>query len=457
MKKTEQPLPPDFVSRIRGQFPNEHESFLASLSSASRTSVLLHPVKHHHCFEEEQRIPWCGRGRILSERPSFTLDPFFHAGAYYPQESSSMFTGHVIRQIMGQFRTPEVLDLCAAPGGKSLLILKELPQGGRLIANEPVSERNLILRQTLTKWGVPSYLITQNTIEDFVRSGKQFDIVLVDAPCSGEGMFRKDPAARGEWSLSNVAMCARRQADMLSEVHKIIRPGGYLIYSTCTFASVENIDQSDRLVESGYFASVSVNLPDAIPARVIEGNSSTGYAFLPHQAPGEGFFISLLQHIGTGHSERHSQKKSAPVWRTHQLPGAWLEGQNTDSHSVIHAKSEACHLTPFAPEELHELAGTLRITEAGQPIGTHQKLKVFIPDHGLAMISSGPSHAGVLEVDHDTALRYLSGQALDGNPNDDSGWLIVTYHGAGLGWVKQLPNRANNYYPDYLRIRMKLT
>lgn len=457
MKRTDHPLPPDFISRIRGQFPTDHESFLASLSSASRTSVLLHPVKHHQCFQSAQRIEWCDNGRILTERPSFTLDPFFHAGAYYPQESSSMFTGLVLRQLIGQFDAPEVLDLCAAPGGKSLLILNELSRGGRLIANEPVSDRNLILRQTLTKWGVPSYLITQNTIEDFVTSGKQFDVVLVDAPCSGEGMFRKDPAARAEWSMSNVAMCARRQTDLLNDARRILRPGGYLIYSTCTFAPEENIDQVDRLADSGYFTSVNVNLLQDLPVRVIHGRSSTGYAFLPHEAPGEGFFISLLQHIGEGHSERLSQKKSATAWRMHPIPEEWLDTSNPQLHTVIHAKSEACHLTPFSPDELHELATTLRITEAGQSIGTYQKQKVFIPNHGLAMMSAGPTDTPLLELDHQTALRYLSGQALQTNPNIHSGWVIVTFQNARLGWIKQLPNRANNYYPDYLRIRKKLT
>jgi 16S rRNA C967 or C1407 C5-methylase (RsmB/RsmF family)/NOL1/NOP2/fmu family ribosome biogenesis protein len=456
MKRTDHPLPPDFISRIRGQFPTEHELFLASLSSVARTSVLLHPVKHHHCFRSAQRIEWSDSARILTERPSFTLDPFFHAGAYYPQESSSMFTGHVLRQLIAHLKAPEVLDLCAAPGGKSLLILYELLRGGRLIANEPVPDRNLILRQTLTKWGVPSYLITQNTIEDFVKSGKQFDVVLVDAPCSGEGMFRKDPAARGEWSMSNVAMCARRQTDLLSHVRKILRPGGYLIYSTCTYAPAENIDQVDRLADSGYFNSVNVNLPHDIPVRVIHGKSSTGYSFLPHEAPGEGFFISLLQHTGVRDSERLSQKKSAIVWRKHPIPEEWLDTSNPQLHTVIHHKNEACHLTPFSTDELHELATALRITEAGQPIGTHQKLKVFIPDHGLAMLSAVSSKAPLLEIDHQTALRYLSGQALQENPNNHSGWMIVTFQNARLGWIKQLPNRANNYYPDYLRIRKNL-
>jgi len=233
-------IPEKFQNRIKIQFGNDSEQFLTSLENSPVISVRKNPKKITDLWIDNEKVPWCNEGYYLSQKPIFTLDPLFHAGCYYPQEASSMVVDWILRQIISIPDNPIVLDLCAAPGGKSTLLASWMDGKGLLVANEIIRNRSLILLENMVKWGYPNCVVTQNSPSDFSPLRHFFDIILVDAPCSGEGMFRKEKKAAEEWSESNAAMCAVRQRKILDEIWGSLKPGGILIYSTCTFNPSKN-------------------------------------------------------------------------------------------------------------------------------------------------------------------------------------------------------------------------
>jgi 16S rRNA C967 or C1407 C5-methylase (RsmB/RsmF family) len=232
-------LPAEFVARIVEQFPLGHEELIQSLDEKPSTSIRLNTKKEFN-WTPSVRVQWAQHGYILKERPIFTLDPYFNAGAYYVQESSSMFVDHVLSELRSKIELNSVLDLCASPGGKSTIILDHLNENQYLVANELIPNRNHTLRENLTKWGKPNFLVSQNKVEDFRKLKNHFDLILVDAPCSGEGLFRKDDNARKEWKVGNLKICSERQLHILTNIWSSLAEGGYLIYSTCTFNPDEN-------------------------------------------------------------------------------------------------------------------------------------------------------------------------------------------------------------------------
>ena len=232
-------LPDSFIEQMRGGFSEEElQEFVDAIGSTPITSIRINGDKMPETaldeFNLQNPVLWASNAYYLNERPSFTLDPLFHAGCYYVQEASSMFVEQAVKQC--NFTEPiTALDLCAAPGGKSTHLCSLLPKGSLLVANEIHRGRAQILAENLTKWGKPEVIVTSNTPQQIGESGLQFNLILVDAPCSGEGMFRKDDTAITEWSLENVEMCANRQKEILQSVWQALKPGGYIIYSTCTY------------------------------------------------------------------------------------------------------------------------------------------------------------------------------------------------------------------------------
>jgi len=449
------PLPVAFMSRIRSQFPDEAEALLTALDSAPSTSVQLHPLKYRDSLKGLHAIHWCERSGILPERPVFTLDPHFHAGAYYPQESSSLFIDWILSQITDRGTSIHALDLCAAPGGKSLLLLNALGPNGRLISNEIHLTRNNVLQENLTRWGIPKFMVTRNEASDFGRSGIQFDLVLVDAPCSGEGMFRKDKAARSEWSEDNVQHCAIRQKSILEDILPCVKPGGYLIYSTCTFAYPENEGSCLFIKEHSDFESVAIDIPSSFQIETVSGEGFTGYRFLPHHAPGEGFFVAVFQRKDSEPSRVKPGRKKNTHWQPMKLDTDsrfknWLSEDvqlSINPHKEMSASS-------FSAEELNLLASHFYITSSGISIGQLIR-EEFIPWHGLAMITEPPSSFPSIDLTKEQALEYLSGGTVGMPLTELSGWSLVRFEGSAIGWVKSIPGRINNYYPKGLRIRMK--
>ncbi len=246
-------LPEEFLRRV----PPE---LAAALDGTPPVSVRFNPFKVSDRPEGLRQVPWCRYGYYLDERPQFSLDPAWHAGAYYVQEASSMFVGELAGDIGGL----RVLDLCAAPGGKTTLLSTLTGLDGLVVANEPIRARAQVLADNVARWGLGNVVVTNNDPSHFAGFRDWFDVVLVDAPCSGEGMFRRNPESRGEWSEANVVLCARRQRRILGDILAVLKPGGRLIYSTCTFNRAENEENVEWLIDELGGEAVDVQSPAGV-------------------------------------------------------------------------------------------------------------------------------------------------------------------------------------------------
>lgn len=437
-------LPQAFAERIHRQFPEEAEDLIAALDQPARTSIHLHPRKSGEVHYAGESVAWFSRGRILYERPVFTLDPAFHAGAYYPQESSSMFLSHVLHQFYGAARPARVLDLCAAPGGKSILISSFLGEEGVLISNEIVRNRNAILRENLDKWPAENTLVTCSEASAFGELGAYFDCIVIDAPCSGEGMFRKDPDARNEWKADSPAHCAARQQQILQDVLPALKEGGLLIYSTCTFAPDENEEVMKHLASGDAFDMVEIDVKQEWKLH----KNPFGWNFLPHRVNGEGFFISAWkkkEESRRSHLEGKPVFSSLPKKQTSKVK-EWYEG-----NASLVVQQDDIYASPLSAEELNALATHLYITRPGVELGRLVR-EELIPAQALALSFHLSSTQRRIEVSKEDALSYLRGHAI--LVQADPGWVLLTYQSLALGWVKVLAGRVNNYYPKHWRIRM---
>jgi len=404
-------LPETFISYTSSLFGQQRwQRYLQSLHEPAPVSIRLNPWKcpAEPVFERMTAVPWCRQGYWLKQRPNFTLDPLFHAGVYYVQEAGSLFLDHVLRQSLS---SPVLaLDLCAAPGGKSTLMRAALPEGSMLVANEPDRRRANILLENMLKQGHPDVLVTHNTAADFNKTGWMFDVILTDVPCSGEGLFRRDEETVQEWSLQNVHFCQNRQRQILQDIWPCLRPGGLLIYSTCTFNTHEN-EENVRFIAEDLGADI---LPvSADPAWQITGSLLANweqpvYRFIPGTTPGEGFFIALLR-----------KKGDSSVPRI--LPGA--ARRYAQSHRLIHLLSD------------------------GIPV-YEQKGKDQIPSvaHALSLNALPASYPRV-ELTLSQAQRYLHRESFALPPQTPKGFVAVTYKNYPLGFMKNLGERANNLYP----------
>lgn len=390
-------LPDDFCNQMRSQFSEaEYTEFMNSMNEACPVSIRLNPLKQEQtdCKIQGEPIPWCKDGIYLSERPSFTMDPLFHAGAYYVQEASSMFISYLCNWIKqhGEWDMPiNALDLCAAPGGKSTLLYSELPDHSLLIANEIMPKRAQILKENMHKWtmGVTKDInvyVTNNKSEDFKKAGKDlFDFILCDAPCSGEGMFRKDSKAIEDWSLSNVNMCQERQRDIVTAIWPTLKDGGYMIYSTCTYNYKEDEDNVKWISEELGADIIDLDVPKEWGI-----SESPFFHFYPHKTKGEGFFCALLRKHG---DYSHTRNKA-------------IDKAISKNLKVLNIENK------------------------------------FEPPY--------------VDVDSNTALRYLHGEALTLPAETPRGLITITYQGLPLGQVKNIGNRANNLYPKEWRIRKQI-
>ncbi len=483
-------LPKPFIDDIRPLLSTEEwDNFMQALTeSDASTSIRIKGADTDSIVKNQAStiVPWCKEGRYLSERPQFTLDPLLHAGAYYVQEASSMFVCHVIRSFLStvncQLSTPpsplRVLDLCAAPGGKSTAALQALPQGSHLVSNEIDRKRARILAENIQKWGNPNVTVTANAPADFTPLGPIFDIIITDVPCSGEGMFRKDPGAIAEWSPSKVKECVALQKQIVTDIWPCLKPGGLLIYSTCTFNTHEDEEMLQYIVDNlgGEILTIPTqpewHIHPAITSTATPSiKADSACRFMPHFTQGEGLFMAALRkgnngEIGKGDIDR-KQFSNAPIRDKKNNKGhkgekndnaiirgnshPWLEGNyafDTTADGMIRA-------IPESHKPLHDMlvARKLYLLVSGVDLGT-QKGKDLCPAHALALNSALNKNAfPQAELDLDTALNYLRREAIllpEGTP---TGYVLVTYQGHPLGFVKNIGNRSNNLYPTEWRIR----
>ena len=300
-------LPEDFVRETRLLMGEARFSgYLEAFNEEAPVSIRLNPKLYPGARPQPQKPPtgawpqyqvsWCPEGFYLEGRPQFTFDPLFHAGCYYVQEAASMFVCHILREL--SILSPlNVLDMCAAPGGKSTAMLSVLPEGSMLVSNEPIPTRAQILLENITKWGAKDCIVTNNYPRDFKKAKAKFDLILCDVPCSGEGMFRKDPATISEWSLQNVEKCWRLQREIVADAWECLNPGGILIYSTCTFNTKEN-EENVRWIMDTYDAEV-IDIPTDpswhITGSLLEGFDAPVYRFIPGITRSEGLFVCALR------------------------------------------------------------------------------------------------------------------------------------------------------------------
>ena len=307
-------LPQDLLNSLKAVPGFDEGAFKAVHGSAERiTSVRLNPLKNitEKYFPGAEKIPWSSNGYYLPERPSFTLDPLFHAGAYYVQEASSMFLEEALKQTVDLSKPLRVLDLCASPGGKSTLIQSVMTAESLLVSNEVIKTRVNTLSENIMKWGAQNVIVTNNDAKDFQRLPGFFDVVVVDAPCSGSGLFRKDNEAIAEWSLNSVALCSARQQRILHDVLPALKENGILIYSTCSYSENENEEVADMLSEEEGLESLrlSINDQNGITETVSENHRCYGYRFYPDKIKGEGFFIAAFKKENGDHFTGGEKKR----------------------------------------------------------------------------------------------------------------------------------------------------
>lgn len=442
-------LPVDFVTYNKPLLGEQWNSFVETLGEESPTSIRINNSKISSGKLSNQ-VPWCNNGFYLDKRPQFTFDPLFHAGGYYVQEASSMF----IAQVLKQYASPsmKVLDLCAAPGGKSTLITDFLDVDSLLVSNEVIRSRANILSENITKWGNPNTIVTNNDPSKIGKLKGFFDIVLVDAPCSGEGMFRKDQGAVAEWSLENVKLCKERQQRILADIWPSLKSDGVLIYSTCTYNLEEN-EQNVRWICDELDAEVlSVDIPKewGITSSFVE--DVTAYRFFPHKTSGEGFFCAVLRKKG---DEYNSPKKIKDKDNRSKIN---LEMQyknlilNPDRFTFYSRNDRWFAFPSHLYSHLQTIKSELNIVSEGICLGEF-KGKDFVPDQSLALSNYLNKDAFVtLEVDWKTAISYLRKEALVFT-DLPKGYILLTFRGIPLGFVKNIGNRANNLYPQEWRIR----
>ena len=442
-------LPIDFQRMMTEHLgKEEYERLAEALALPAPTSIRINPQKNAQPSSfhfQLSPVPWCREGFFLEERPSFTFDPLFHAGCYYVQEASSMFLAHVLKEYVNGPVT--ALDLCAAPGGKSTLALSELPEGSVLIANEVVRQRANILAENIIKWGNPNCIVTNNYAEDFGAFSDVFDLIICDAPCSGEGMFRKDPASIGEWSLSNVDTCWRRQRDIVQDIWHTLKEDGLFIYSTCTYNPLEDEENVAWIAKTLGAEVLSCHpLPEW-------GLTEKNTHFYPHRVKGEGFFISVLRKTASQDGVKMGKKHKADK-KPSKVP-AELKGWLRDSSAfTLYEDKDSFWAFPTPHLNLlKQVQHTLKVLHAGIEMAT-SKGKSLQPCHSLAMSNHLNTEAfPMVEVDEPQAIAYLRTEALQLPDDTPRGYVLITHQGHPLGFAKNIGNRANNLYPQEWRIR----
>ena len=384
----------EYTRQLMGE--ERFERYLQSFEEDAPVSIRLNPRKSGEWkVESGERIDWCRNGYYLKQRPNFTFDPLFHAGCYYVQEAASMFLDEVLRQKLSIVNCQLSIDFCAAPGGKSTLLRSALPEDCVLYSNEPVRNRASILLENVTKWGYPNHIVTNAYPRDYRKAKMKFDLILCDVPCSGEGMFRKDPATIGEWSPQNVEKCWQLQRDIISDAWTCLNDGGLLIYSTCTFNTKEN-EENIRWILSEFDDAEVLPIETKpewnITGSLLEGFTEPVYRFIPGISQSEGFFLCALRKANHRGDCPRCEKRSG------------LQGD--------------------CPRDLHPLkAETIE--------GNLPQADLSYPD----------------------AMKFLRGEALVLPADTPRGIVEVCFMGHALGQVKNIGSRANNLYPKPWRIK----
>jgi 16S rRNA C967 or C1407 C5-methylase (RsmB/RsmF family)/NOL1/NOP2/fmu family ribosome biogenesis protein len=466
-------LPEEFLRSLEGITGFERQSFLQVHQSGEQvTSIRLNARKifdreseignpesgivdagksfsEVSSFPLQEKIPWTDLGYYLAKRPSFTFDPLFHAGCYYVQEASSMFLEQALKQTVDLSQPLKVLDLCASPGGKSTHIASLVSDESLLVSNEVIKSRASVLRQNMMKWGQANVIVTNNDPKHFRSLESFFDVIVVDAPCSGSGLFRREPEAINEWSIENVEMCSARQQRILEDIIPSLKEGGILIYATCSYSKEEDEVVMDRIAGENGMENITLKIEENW--KIVETHStktnSIGYRFYPDKLKGEGFFISCFRKTEANTAPKYPRTKTEILnAKERAIVAPWVR---TEELALMKQENFVFALPANLADDFSILKKQLYIQLAGINAGELMRDK-FIPGHGLAMSMVQSDKILNTELDYDQAIKYLQRNEI--RPVDKTGWQLVCYKRFPLGWINGLSNRVNNYYPKELRI-----
>lgn len=453
-------LPAKFVERVLSDLGEaEGRRLCDALDGESPVAVRLNPAKWAEGLPERLNvagpIPWSDQGRYLAVRPPFTLDSDFHAGTYYVQEPASQFVGHLLRNM--ELQGARILDLCAAPGGKTTLYATLAGEDGLVVANEIDRRRAQVLADNVRKWGAGNVVVT--TCEPRLIGDWEgwFDVVTVDAPCSGEGMFRKDAEAREEWSEGNVKQCAARQDEILREAWRALKPGGTLLYSTCTFNRDEDEGALERMLawtDEQIEEADEVAVEDAWGIVCGRVGPFRTYRFYPHRACGEGFFAAVVRKPTDTRGRSRMPKGRRAVFAAADRAavaelGRWVHEPGQMYFGLVADTYYGYRKSQF--ESVKALAEALPVIYSGVAMGQLFKGRLR-PDPALAFFA-GLNRGAVpsVELNEEQVLRFLRKQEIDAESFEE-GINLVCARGHALGFVKRIGARVNNMYPNSLRI-----
>lgn len=446
-------FPEKFIQRVKNQTNVDAGSLIAALQEPSHVSIRLNTKKWNKEPSGSDRVEWCKNGYYLPERPSFTLDPLFHSGCYYPQEASSMFLLEALSQCVPDRNNLKVLDLCGAPGGKTLLISDFIGEDSLLVSNEVIRQRSAVLAETVTKWGNGNTVVSQNDPASFSRLAGCFDVIVADAPCSGEGMFRTKIATE-EWSVENTILCAERQRRILMDVWPALKENGLLIYSTCTFNPAENEENISWLAGKNGAESIKLDVSAFKGITEISFNGMYCYYFFPGKIKGDGFFITVIRKKEAQENNNTRARKGKDMRPSKEESRKASEWSGFNPDRLIKWRDEVlalhCSMDDYLP-----LFQELNIVKPGTILFS-VKNNDYLPSHELAVSQfinneSFPQR----ELELSESLAYLRRDSFNISTKG-TGWKILKYKDVNLGFVKEIGSRFNNYFPLEWRIRMNI-
>ena len=438
---------------------DEAMALCEALATEPTTSVRLNPLKMTTSKWESRKVEWSRWGYLLDTRPSFTLDADFHAGAYYVQEASSQFAGYIMSQALGGEQECEgkyILDMCAAPGGKSTHYATLVGERGLVVANEINRSRAAVLADNARKWGLGNMVVSCNDSSRFRQVEEWFDAVAVDAPCSGEGMFRKLDEAQEQWSEANVAMCAERQWEIFQNAFEALKPGGVMLYSTCTFNRSEDENILERAMElygESFEAVDEISVGENWGVVVGQVGAFRTYRFFPHKLSGEGMFMAVARKAGTSSKRRQLKSRrqiiAAVDKRSAEELGRWVREPEGMKFFAAGDMLYGCRKEHYG--DIEALSGVLSVIYSGVAMGQIFKNKLK-PDGALALyVGLNRDALECREVGEEDVLKFLRKQDISAE-NFAEGINLVLHNGQALGFVKRIGARVNNMYPNSLRI-----
>ena len=449
-------LPVAFTERMRKQLgAEEAERLFAALDGVSPVAVRLNPAKcgDEGVWNDGEAIAWSRNGRKLKERPSFTLDTAFHAGAYYVQEAASQFIDYILAS--EDLQGKRVLDMCSAPGGKTTIYSTAVGEDGLVVANEYVRARANVLADNVRKWGMGNVLVTNNAPEHISPFEGWFDLVAVDAPCSGEGMFRKEEVARQDWSEDAVRMCAQRQLSIVREAWQTLKNGGLFIYSTCTFKEDEDEGVLHTYIEGMgdvFESSQRVDIKEQWGIVRGEVGAFQTFRFFPHNTDSEGLFVAVARKAEptTQRTPKARKKVMQEVDKSSRKElSRWLKASEQHTFAMVADTIYAYRTEQF--KAVQALSEGLTAIYSGVAMGQIFKGKLK-PDWALSQyVGLDRKSVAVEELDEERALDYLRKKDIAVGDMAE-GMNLVTHKDRALGFVKRIGARCNNLYPNSLKI-----